>query len=101
MIFIGVTSKSDSDVISSVRELKRTSKRKRNMPLRYLYNKRKARRKSMKRNLLLFSRCTLLLFPLLSKRFLRFLNDETHFAKQIDGEKALSLFCGFKGNETN
>ena len=55
----------------------------------------------MKRNLLLFSRCTLLLFPLLSKRFLRFLNDETHSAKQIDGEKALSLFCGFKGNETN
>lgn len=45
----------------------------------------------MKRNLLLFSRCILLLFPLLSKRFLRFLNDETHFAKQIDGEKALSL----------
>ena len=33
--------------------------------------------------------------------FYFFLNDLTHFAKQMDGEKALSLFCGFKGNETN
>ena len=55
----------------------------------------------MKRNLLFFRAVLRCYFLSFLNVFYFFLNDLTHFAKQMDGEKALSLFCGFKGNETN